>query len=87
VPPLAAKVAEYVVPTVALGREDVVITKDAADTEIESVADAVCAVGVVLSVTCTVNVKLPCVLVVPVIAPDDERIRPGGNEPLVMIHE
>jgi len=42
--------------------------------------------GVRLSVTCTVNVDDPAALAVPLILPDEERLRPGGSAPEVMDH-
>ena len=42
--------------------------------------------GVVKSVTCTVKLELPVLLGVPAMAPLDERLRPDGNEPAVIVH-
>ena len=38
-----------------------------------------------LSVTCTVNVKDPCFVGVPVIAPEVLKLNPGASEPDVML--
>lgn len=39
------------------------------------------------SVTCTVKLKLPWLLGLPVIIPFEERLRPGGREPAEIVHE
>jgi len=47
-----------------------------------SVCVAVCAVGVVESVTCTVKFELPVALGVPEMAPvDAAKVNPAGNDP------
>jgi hypothetical protein len=83
VPPVAATVPEYAVPTVPPGRVVVVmesgVTAGAMVTE--KVAEAVPAVGVAESVTVTMtDDEVPAVVGVPVMAPVDESmLRPAGN--------
>ena len=49
---------------------------------------AVCAVGVVESVTFTVKLLVPAAVGVPEIAPVDAfRVKPAGRAPVTMLHE
>lgn len=69
-PPVAAIVAEYGVPTVPLGNDAVVIVSSAGAPIVKlSVFDAVCGVGDDESVTVTVTVLVPAAVGVPVICP------------------
>jgi hypothetical protein len=86
VPPVTATVAEYVVPTVPLGREAVVMPPLGAIT-IERAAVAVRAVGVVESVTVTVKSEVAAAVGVPVMAPvEASRLSPAGKVPVVTDH-
>ena len=82
VPPLAASVAEYAVPTVAAPRDDVVICSVEGLIVIESaaVADADA-----LSVTFTVNVLVPTALGIPEIV-EPVRVSPAGSDPPAIDH-
>ena len=78
-PPLAAKVNEYAVPTVAAGSGDVVVIVTCAATMIESALDAM---APALSVTEAVKEKVPPDPVgVPEIKPVELNVSPGGSAP------
>src|SRR5205814_1850593 len=80
VPPLAASVCEYALPTVPLGSDEVVITSAAGSIAMES-----CFVAVAFdeSFTWTVNVLFPAAVGVPaMVAPLSER--PSGSAPDVV---
>jgi hypothetical protein len=79
VPPPAASVCEYAVPTAAFGKLPVVTVSAPAVTAMLS--DLV-AVAFAASVTCAVKVAVPPALGVPVIAPDALRAKPAGRVPL-----
>jgi len=85
-PPVACKVCEYAVPTVPLGRLEVVIARAAGLMVILSIAVAVCGV---LSESATWTVKLEVAAlvgvpeIVPVLAP---RESPAGRLPELMFH-
>ncbi len=83
VPPLAASVVEYAVPTCPEGTEPVEIVTGVTAAAIVRVNDlvAVCAVGVVESVTFAVNVNEPDAVGVPEIVPPDESVKPPGSAP------
>jgi hypothetical protein len=83
VPPLAASVVEYAVPTVPEGTEPVEIATGVTAAATVMVNDfvAVCAVGVVESVTFAVNVNAPDAVGVPEIVPPVESITPPGKAP------
>jgi hypothetical protein len=87
VPPDAASVVEYDVPTWPEGTEVVVIWTAVTAAAIVRLSDfvAVCAVGVVESVTFAVNVNEPEAVGVPEIAPVADRVRPAGNAPELML--
>ena len=87
VPPLAAKVVEYAVPTCPEGTEPVVIVTGVTAAATVTVNDlvAVCAVGVVESVTFTVNVNEPDTVGVPEIVPAVGRVKPAGKAPELMV--
>jgi hypothetical protein len=83
VPAVACKVAEYAALTCPAGREVVVICTGLGAVATVNVSDsvAVFAVGVVESVTLTVNVKEPEVVGVPENVPAADRLIPAGNAP------
>jgi hypothetical protein len=88
VPPLAANVVVYAVPTCAEGTELVVICTGvtAAATVTLNAFVAVCAVGTVESVTLAVKLNDPAVVGVPEIVPlAAASVRPGGNAPELML--
>jgi len=71
-----------------LGNEAVVIVRSvlAAATVMLRAFVAVCAVGVVESVTCTVKLNVPDVVGVPEMAPvEDVKLRPAGRDPELML--
>ena len=75
-------------PTEPLGNEAVVIVRSvlAAATVMLRAFVAVCAVGVVESVTCTVKLNVPDVVGVPEMAPvEDVKLRPAGRDPELML--
>ena len=79
-PPLAPSVKLYGTPTVAAGADVVVIASAATLMTILSEPDAVCGVGVLLSVTWRVKVNVPCRVGVPlIVAP--VRVSPSGSAP------
>src|SRR5262245_8497479 len=80
VPPLAPSVKLYGTPTVAAGAEVVVIASGGALIKMVRGPDAVCGVGVLLSVTWTVKLNGPCFVGVPlIVAPD--LVSPSGRAP------
>ncbi len=83
VPPLAVSVVEYAVPTCPAGTElvEIVTGVTAAATVMVNDFDAVCAVGVVESVTFTVKLNEPDAVGVPEIVPPVESVTPPGNAP------
>jgi hypothetical protein len=87
VPPLAASVVEYAVPTVPAGTELVETVTGVTAAEIVRVNDfvAVCAVGVVESVTFAVNVNEPDAVGVPEIVPPVESVTPPGRPPELIL--
>ena len=83
-PPAAASVAEYNVPTVPCGSTTVVTANGATSTVIDSLADAVAA-GVSESVTVTVKSAVPTADEVPEIIPVAGcSLSPAGNAPAVI---
>jgi hypothetical protein len=88
VPPEAARVDEYAVPTVPLGSEDVVTISvhPVALMLIDDCLEA-CWAGEEESVTRTLKLDWPARGGVPLIAPLLLRLRPAGNEPDVTVHE
>ena len=89
VPPLAAKVVVYAVPTCAEGTELVVICTGvtAAATVMLNACVAVCAVGAVESVTLAVKLNVPAVVGVPEIVPVVPfNVNPAGRVPVVVDH-
>ena len=65
---------------------DGVIVRDATETAILRAFVAVCAVGVVESVTFTVKLKVPDVVGVPEMAPlEAVKLSPAGNAPALML--
>ena len=71
-----------------MGNEAVVIVRSvlAAATVMLRAFVAVCAVGVVESVTCTVKLNVPDVVGVPEMAPvEDVKLRPAGRDPELML--
>jgi hypothetical protein len=87
VPPLAAKVVEYAVPTVPEGTEPVEIATGVTVVATVMVNDfaAVCAVGVVESVTFTVKLNDPDAVGVPEIVPPVESVNPPGRAPELIL--
>jgi hypothetical protein len=88
VPPEAARVDEYAVPTVPLGSEAVVTVSvnPVALTLMDNCLEA-CWAGEEESVTCTVKLDWPLLVGVPLIVPLLPRLRPGGSDPDVTVHE
>ena len=80
VPPLAAKAAEYPVPSSPAASEVVVIASLVAVTLMERLTVCVCA-GDPLSATSTVKFAEPLEVGVPEITPAEERARPAGKLP------
>ncbi len=79
VPPVAATVALYAVPTTPPGN-DVVVMDGGAMIVIERLAVAVRCVGLVESVTVTTAVLVPAIVGVPLIAPLEAlMVKPAGN--------
>ena len=71
-----------------MGNEAVVIVRSvlAAATVMLRAFVAVCAVGVVESVTCTVKLNVPDVVGVPEMAPvEDVKLKPAGRDPELML--
>jgi hypothetical protein len=87
VPPDEASVVEYPVPTWPDGTEVLVICTavTAAATVRESDFVAVCAVGVVESVTFAVKLNEPDAVGVPEIVPALDKVRPAGRAPELML--
>jgi hypothetical protein len=87
VPPLAASVVEYAIPTCPEGTETVVICTDVAAEATVRLNDlvAVCSVGVVESVTLLVKLKAPDAVGVPEIVPAEDSVRPAGRVPELML--
>jgi hypothetical protein len=87
VPPLAANIVEYTVPSVPLGTDAVVICTGVTVAATVRVKDfvAVCAVGVVASVTLAVKLKGPEAVGVPEMVPTEDRVRPAGKAPELMV--
>jgi hypothetical protein len=83
VPPLAASVVEYAVPTCPARIEVVVICTGVTAAAIVIVSDwlEACAVGVVESVTFAVKLKEPDAVGVPEIVPLADKPRPAGKAP------
>jgi hypothetical protein len=79
VPPVAAKLWEYDMPSVPVGRGDPVVIESGWATVIESTLDAVCTP---LSATCTVKVVVPIAAFfgLPSILPPPDRFSPSGRE-------
>ena len=88
-PPIAAKLAEYAVPTWPEGTEVVVICKEATAAATVSEKDfvAVCVVGVVESPTFAVKLKEPEAVGVPETVPAADRAKPAGSAPELMLQE
>jgi hypothetical protein len=82
VPPLALRTKLYGTPTVAVGADVVVITSGAGLITMLSEPDAVCGVGVPLSVTSMVKLNVPAFVGVPlIVAP--VRVSPSGRVPVI----
>ena len=90
VPPVAANVCEYDAPSWPFASDVVVMFRvedPAAVTVMLSDFVAVCAVGVVESVTCTVKLDVPGAPGVPESAPDEAfKLRPAGRDPEMIDH-
>jgi hypothetical protein len=89
VPPLAASVVEYAVPTCPDGTDTVVICSAVTAAATVRVNDLVAVsafgFGVVESVTCAVKLKEPEAVGVPEIVPADDSVSPPGNAPALML--
>jgi hypothetical protein len=87
VPPFAASVVEYAVPTCPEGTETVLICTGVTAAATVRVNDlvVVCAVGVVESVTLAVKLKEPDAVGVPEIVPAEDSVRPPGKAPALML--
>ena len=84
VPPVAAKLCEYEVPTAPFGRGDAVVIESGGASTVRTndfvvICDA-------LSRTWTVKFAVPAVVGVPVIAPAADNVRPAGGVPDVTDH-
>jgi hypothetical protein len=88
VPPVAASVNEYAVPTVPPGNEGEVIVSGAPEalmlTENGLVASCT---DEEESVTCTVKLDWPALVGVPLIVPPLLKLRPAGKVPDAIVHE
>jgi hypothetical protein len=87
VPPFPAQLPLYATPTCAFaGNEQVKVNAAAATVKFVTACVALCAVGIVLSTTFTVNeYVLPAVVGVPVIAPVLVfKLNPPGNVPALI---
>jgi hypothetical protein len=82
-PPAAVSAAEYAAPAAPSGRPVVVMVSAAGATVIDSDLVAFCDA---LSLTRTVNVELPAAVGVPLMAPLELSVKPGGRFPDVMLH-
>ena len=88
VPPVAASVALYTAPCVPLDKELVLMLTGTTETVMLRAFVAVCAVGVVESVTCTVKLNVPEEVGVPEIVPvEAARFKPAGKDPEPMLQE
>ena len=83
VPPLAPSDPMYVVPTVP-GNSELVVIHSA---ELIVKANALDAVALALSVTCTVKLLVPDALGVPLNTPAPLRVKPAGREPEITVQE
>jgi hypothetical protein len=83
VPFAGASVCEYAVPSVASGRDVVVIKSPAAMLSTNGL-ETVCG-GVPLSATCTVTFDVPALVGVPLITPALDRVTPAGSVPDVTV--
>ena len=79
-PPLAANVCEYAVPTVASGSEAVVTVRGGGST---TMLRTLVALLPPLSATRTVKLEVPTAVGVPVIAPPALSVRPAGSTPAI----
>jgi hypothetical protein len=82
VPPAAVSVWEYGVRFTPVGRGDAVVI--ASCIAIDNVLDAVCT-GVPLSATCTIKLRFPALVGVPLITPELDSVRPAGKAPDVIV--
>ena len=83
---MPASVALYAVPCVAFANELVLMPTGVTDTVMLKDLVAVCAVGVLESVTCTVKLNVPDVVGVPEMAPvEDVKLKPAGRDPELML--
>jgi hypothetical protein len=86
VPPVAAKlVFGYATFTTPLGTEAVVILRGATIVKLYGWV-AVNAVGLVLSVTLAVKLKVPVAVGVPLRAPAEVSVIPAGSAPELIVH-
>ena len=81
-PPVAASVCEYTVPTVPLGRGEAVVMLSGGAVELMVSVMPFDMVAAAASFSTIVKVKLPALVGVPLINPVDEfRLRPAGSDP------
>jgi len=85
VPPVAAKLCEYAVPTVPFGRGDAVVIASGGGSTVR--ANDFVVICDALSRTWTVKFAVPAVLGVPVITPAADNVRPAGGVPDVTDHK
>jgi hypothetical protein len=84
VPPVAASVCEYAVPTVPLGSGELVVIDKLAGLIVS--ANAFVAVWVPLSAARTVKFAVPVVVGVPLNTPPLDKLSPAGSAPAVTDH-
>jgi hypothetical protein len=85
VPPVAAKLWEYAVPTVPFGRGDAVVIASGGGSTVS--ANDFVVICDALSRTRTVKFAVPAVVGVPVITPAADNVRPAGGVPDVTDHK
>jgi hypothetical protein len=85
VPPIAASVWEYAVPTIPVGSDEVEICKAGGLIVIDNAA-AADVDGEALSATFTVKLLDPAAVGVPEIVPFAASISPAGSDPLAIVH-
>jgi hypothetical protein len=82
-PPFAANVPEYAVPTAPFGKDGVVIENGLVTTMVPNCGCDVTWGGDALSETLTRNWNVPPKVGVPKMTPVLDRIKPGGSDPLM----
>jgi len=88
VPPVAARVNEYAVPTIPFGTEAVVIVSVGALALMLMESGLVATpTGEEESATCTVKLDWPALVGVPLMVPPLLKLSPAGNAPAETVHE